>query len=170
MPPKARFTRERQERFLEALRLTGNVTEAAREVGISRSRAYQVRAADEAFALRWRDACLSLGDRIEAEAVRRALEGVEEPYFYQGEERGTVRRYNDALLMFLLKMRRPDIFEQPDADGPAGTPEPDSAGPGRVVFELHLGGGPGGPGPEADDSDGTDHTDHGNHGIHGEGG
>jgi hypothetical protein len=156
MPPKARFTRERQERFLEALRLTGNVTEAAREAGISRSRAYQVRAADEAFALRWRDACLSLGDRIEAEAVRRALEGV--------EERGTVRRYNDALLMFLLKMRRPDIFEQPEADGPAETPGPDPAGPGRVVFELHLGGGPGGPGPGADETDDSDHTDHSNHG------
>lgn len=138
MAAKRRFTRERRERFLDCLRETGNVTEAARKAGISRSAAYDARAADPSFALKWRDAAHSISDRLTAEAVRRALEGVEEPYYYQGEERGTVRKFNDALLMFLLKMCNPEIFTEDE--GPAGAAGVEEGS--GVVFQLNLGGPP----------------------------
>ena len=38
-------------------------------------------------------------------AYERAIEGVEEPVFWRGEQVGTRRRYNDRLLMALLRVR-----------------------------------------------------------------
>src|SRR5438105_85729 len=46
-------------------------------------------------------------DRIEAEVVRRAVEGVERPQFYQGQIVGHVREWSDILAIFVLKSRRP---------------------------------------------------------------
>ena len=50
--------------------------------------------------------------RLEAEAKRRAVEGVEEPVFYQGKQCGVIKRYSDALLMFLLKGAMPDKYKE----------------------------------------------------------
>lgn len=135
MAARVRFTRERRERFLELLRETGNVSDAARAAGVSRSRVYQVRAESEPFARQWEDAVGALGDRIEAEAVRRALHGVEEPYYYQGEERGTVRKYSDTLLMFLLKSRCPERYGECGSQQRAAET---GAPPSPVVFELNF--------------------------------
>lgn len=49
---------------------------------------------------------------LEAEAVRRAYEGVDEPVFYQGSECGEVRKYSDTLLMFLLKGMMPNKYRE----------------------------------------------------------
>ena len=52
------------------------------------------------------------GDILEAEAHRRAVEGVEEPVgWYRGKPGGTVRRYSDNLLMFLLKGVLPERYK-----------------------------------------------------------
>ena len=51
-----------------------------------------------------------LADALEQEARRRALEGVEEPVFCRGERVGVIRRYSDALLILLLKAKRPEQF------------------------------------------------------------
>ena len=52
------------------------------------------------------------GDILEAEAHRRAVEGVEEPVgWYKGQAGGTVRRYSDVLLMFLLKGVLPERYK-----------------------------------------------------------
>ena len=64
------------------------------------------------FAARLELANEESADRLELEARRRAVEGVDEPVFYQGVEVGTVRKYSDALLQFLLKARRPDVFRE----------------------------------------------------------
>ncbi len=48
-------------------------------------------------------------DILEAEAFRRAVEGVEKPVgWYKGEPGGYVREYSDVLLMFQLKALRPE--------------------------------------------------------------
>lgn len=55
---------------------------------------------------------------LEQEAYRRAVEGVEEPVYQGGELVGTVRRYSDKLLEFLLRGRRPQVYREnagPDA-------------------------------------------------------
>lgn len=133
------FPRKQRSAFLESLALHGNVTQAAHHAGLGRWKVYELRKQDAEFAREWEEALRESEDRLEAEAVRRAVDGVEEPYFYQGEQRGASRKYSDQLLMFLLKSRRPDRF----AVGGAG--EEDGSGQtgvGPVVFELHLAGEP----------------------------
>ena len=104
--------------FLEGLRATGNVSEAARAATICRSRVYECRQRDPVFAAAWADAQEEAADRLEMEAFRRAVEGIGEDRFFKGDVVGRVTRYSDRLLMFLLKARRPDRFDgtQPQKD------------------------------------------------------
>ena len=46
-------------------------------------------------------------DALESEARRRAVEGVPMPVYYNGKVCGTVRKYSDFLLMFLMKAKMP---------------------------------------------------------------
>jgi hypothetical protein len=116
--PRADRTAKTKRPFLEALAETANVSLACRLAGVGRRTVYSWRAADPEFAKAW-GAALEIGcDALEDEAVRRALSGVEEPVFYQGTRRGTIRKYSDQLLMFLLKARRPEKFKNgPASDG-----------------------------------------------------
>jgi hypothetical protein len=105
--------RSRKKRlFLKALSETGNVSEAARKARIARSHAYQIRRQDSAFAEAWDDALDSAVDLLEAEARNRAVDGIEQPRFHQGKICGTVRKYSDSLLMFLLRAHRPETFRE----------------------------------------------------------
>lgn len=100
----------RKELFLKALSETGNVAAAARMAELSRNSAYRLRSSDPDFAAGWEDALETATDLLAAEAWRRALEGVEEPRFHKGEQQGTVTKYSDGLLMFLLKAHRPQVY------------------------------------------------------------
>ena len=71
--------------FLDCLREKGNVTAAARLVGIDRATAYRWRDADADFAQAWDDAIEEAADLIELEAHRRAVSGIDEPVIYQGD-------------------------------------------------------------------------------------
>ena len=104
--------------FIDGLRATGNVSEAARGANICRSRVYECRHRDQAFAAAWADALEEAADRLEMEAFRRAVEGIGEDRFFKGDVVGRVTRYSDRLLMFLLKARRPERFDgaQPPMD------------------------------------------------------
>lgn len=103
-------TGEQRARFLEVLAEHANVGEAVRASGLPRRRALSLRAADEDFAADWDAAIEDARDRLELAAWTRALDGVEEPYFYGGQERGTLRRHPDGLLQMLLKAERPEKF------------------------------------------------------------
>ena len=85
-----------------------------------------LREADAEFALAFQDAMDEAADMLEAEAWRRALEGVAEPVVKAGKpvfdphtgEAITVRRYSDALLMLLLRGSKPGKFmSRPAASG-----------------------------------------------------
>ncbi len=122
-----------QEVFLAQLRETGNVSAAARAAGTCRSRCYEWRRRDRAFAADWADALEEAADRLEMEAFRRAVKGVDEDRFFQGSVVGEVTRYSDSLLMFLLRARRPERF------GPRQMPENADTGvenDDRYVAEL----------------------------------
>lgn len=106
------FTEGLKATFLDELRETANVTLAARAAGISSGTAYKHRQTDVLFAERWDEAINEAVDMLEHEAHRRAFKGVEEPVFYQGMECGSVRKYSDALTMFLLKAHRPDKYRE----------------------------------------------------------
>jgi len=47
---------------------------------------------------------------LEQEAWRRARDGVAEPVYQHGKQIGTIQRYSDNLLMFLLRARAPERY------------------------------------------------------------
>lgn len=99
--------------FLSSLIETGgNVSRACLVAGIARQRLYEWRTADPLFAAAWDEAVEAGTDELEEEARRRAFSGVEEPVFYQGDICGTVQKYSDTLLIFLLKGRKPDKYRE----------------------------------------------------------
>lgn len=115
--------------FLAELALRGNVTESARVAGVARSTVYEWRAEDESFASDWDAALDEAADAMEREAWRRAIEGVDEPVFgalgnNQGSgEIGTVRKYSDTLLIFLMKGARPEKYrDRHEVTGKDGAP------------------------------------------------
>ena len=98
--------------FLTAYANTGKKGFAAELAGIERSTIYTRQWREDAqFQEALERAQLMAADLLESEAYRRAVEGVEEPVgWYKGEAGGTVRRYSDLLLIFLLKGIRPDKY------------------------------------------------------------
>lgn len=106
------WTPQRQRAFIEALADTGSVSAACKAVDMSQPGAYYLRRQPgaEDFRKAWQ-AALDLGvQRIEDVAMERALNGVEEPFYAYGELIGTRTRYNDRLLMFMLRNRAPERF------------------------------------------------------------
>jgi hypothetical protein len=111
---RLKLTKARQEGFLKALSDSGSVTAAVAMAGTSRSRVYELRKADPAFAADWDEAEEIATDRLEDEARRRAVEGVPEPLVSGGKivrdgdgQPIAIRRYSDALLLALLRAHRP---------------------------------------------------------------
>lgn len=75
------------------------------------------------FAAQWDEAIETAIDALEHEARRRAVKGVDEPVFYQGNVCGVVTRYSDTLLIQLLKAHRPEKYrERHELTGPNGEP------------------------------------------------
>lgn len=120
--PTTKWTASKRRAFLTTLCETGNVSEAARACKVSRGHAYALRMADPEFATEWMDALEAATDVLEAEARHRAINGVEQPHFHQGQVTGSVRKYSDSLLMFLLKAHRPEKYRDRSADA-KGTPD-----------------------------------------------
>ncbi len=105
----ARTDRAR-EKFLAVLRESCNVSEAARAAAIGRRTAYEWRDADQKFAAEWAEAEQEAIDKLEREAWRRAVEGVDKPIIHQGAITGTYKEYSDKMLEILLKGHRPDRY------------------------------------------------------------
>jgi hypothetical protein len=110
------FRHEKKAVFLAAFRENGNIKMSANIAEIDRTAVYKWLEHDPefltAFGLAKKDAVESL----EAEAHRRATEGVrkEKPIFYEGREVGMVieTEYSDTLLIFLLKGAAPEKYRE----------------------------------------------------------
>lgn len=140
------WTAEKQEAFLQALAQSGCVTDACRVVGMSRESAYRLYNRESATGFRrgW-DAALDCSLRLlEDEMWSRAIKGVPRPLFYQGEQVGEYRHFDERLAMFLLRFRRPyryaEIARLPPPLIPPGWenhgPDADDA---ISALEFHLG-------------------------------
>lgn len=92
--------------FLASLSSHGVIGRACDEAGVSRRTVDRYRQDDTAFAEAFADALESGIDVLEAAAVLRAVHGVEELVYYKGEVVGSVTRYSDSLLSFLLERKR----------------------------------------------------------------
>lgn len=86
------------------------VTKACELLGVGRTTVYEERQRDEEFAVGWADVEERVVERMEREAYRRAVEGVEKPLVSAGKLVTTVSEYSDGLLTFLLKARRPEKY------------------------------------------------------------
>jgi len=111
----------RKRAFLDAYAETGNISRAAAIAGIGRRTHYDWLKADAEYKLAFEDATEAAGDVLEAEARRRAVEGIEDRIYWQGAELGRRRRYSDGLLIFLLKGARPDKYAERHVHGGKGT-------------------------------------------------
>jgi len=101
-----------KKKFIEYFRQTGNVTTAAEAIGLHRCTPYKWKEKDLEFAKKWEEAEQEAADRLEQEAWRRAVEGVDEPIYYKGKLVDTVKKYSDTLLIFLLKGNRPEKYHE----------------------------------------------------------
>lgn len=68
-------------------------------------------------------------DELHAEAIDRAMNGTDKPYFYKGEYVGTFRQRNDRLLETVLKASIPEKYDRAKMDK-----VPDGAG--RVTYNI----------------------------------
>ena len=97
--PARGWTPAAKVRFLEFLALKGNVRAACAHVGLSAEAAYRLRRRDALFARGWAAAVVMARDHSTEVMACRALDGVEEPVFYRGEQVGTRTRYDTRLLL-----------------------------------------------------------------------
>lgn len=120
---RAKFDSRCRETFLKAISLSGNVSWSCERAGISRQAVYDQKRHDPEFSREWDNAIQESIDRIEKEAHRRAVDGVERLQFYQGQvimvddplnpgQRVPYieREYSDALLAQMLKAKRPEQY------------------------------------------------------------
>ncbi|KEO91764.1 hypothetical protein EH31_03580 [Erythrobacter longus] len=110
LPTSKGFPRKLQAQFLRVLAQWGNVREAARAVGVSRSAAYRMRRECLLFSELWDAALLCARPQVEEVLADRALNGTQETVFYHGEEVATRTRYDSRLL--LAHLGRLDRLEQ----------------------------------------------------------
>ena len=115
MARKKSITKRRRQLFLDKLETSGSVTQSAVAGEISRRAWYDLRDRDPAFYSLWEDADATFMDRVETEAIRRAVFGVNEdkPYTHIAEngrkvtEFHTVNHRSDRLIELCLKARHP---------------------------------------------------------------
>jgi N-methylhydantoinase A/oxoprolinase/acetone carboxylase beta subunit len=105
-----------RERFIAALRNSGNVRASCQAAGVDRSTAYRAYSASPEFAERWNEALEEAIDTLEAAAWSRARDGVvrHEPIMYQGQKvaEKVVTEYSDSLMTLLLKAHRPEKYRE----------------------------------------------------------
>jgi hypothetical protein len=108
------WTPQRKAAFLHHLAEKGNVRAAAARVGLSHQSAYVARRRDRVFRVGW-EAALVLAREAAAQVLAtRALDGIEEPVWFRGENVGTRVRHDSRLLLAHLA-RLDKAAEETDA-------------------------------------------------------
>lgn len=111
---RKKWSPEKRTKFLDALRKTGNMSQAAQSVGMGSRHMYNLREKDKEFAADWEAVMEEYADTLESEADRRAVEGVHVKTYFDkdGKVIGEERRYSDTLLIFRLKGLRPEKYKE----------------------------------------------------------
>lgn len=107
------ITKEQQDEFLDRLAEGMSVIDACNGSHARRRKLYRLRHNDTDFDQRWREAFAQGTDALEAEAQRRAVQGVDDvKVIGSGDMQREVafKHYSDTLLIFLLKARDPARF------------------------------------------------------------
>ena len=94
----------------EMLGKYGIPNKACEDAGVSRTTMFKRKKEDEYFAARWEDAKRQAVEVLEAEARRRAFEGIDKPYYYKGKVVGVLKERSDRLLEFMLAGMAPKKY------------------------------------------------------------
>lgn len=102
-----------KKQFLAAFRKCGNITAAAEKAGLAdRRQHYRWLKSDPRYRAAFAEVEAEAVDALELEARRRAQIGWDEPVYQGGKQVGSIRRYSDTLLIFLLKGARPEKYRE----------------------------------------------------------
>ena len=105
--PRAKgWTRAKQAEFLTVLGETCNVSQAARQAGVSVTHAYRKRKMDAGFRASWIEAVGSAYQRLELALLDRAFNGTEKVTTRRDGSEERVREVSNQLGLALLKMHR----------------------------------------------------------------
>ena len=102
--------------FLMAYAETGRVSESSSLAGISPAAVHEWRHRLPVFAQAMEAAITVYRESLIREVHRRAVKGVDEPVFFQGEICGHIRRYSDRLLELEVKRHVPEYREKREVD------------------------------------------------------
>jgi hypothetical protein len=130
------ITHPKKRAFLAAYIVQGTITHAARLAGIERT-SHNDWLADPVYAAAFERAKAMAAETVEREIIRRGVEGIDKPVYWQGKRVDTIRDYSDTLLIFQAKKLMPEYRDVPR------TPSIEIAGgtdaSGRVVFVVRMG-------------------------------
>ena len=102
---------DRKQAFLEAYLDCCMMQEAAKRAGISRNRHYDWIRDDEHYKVAFEEVRERIGDRLEDEAIRRAVYGVSRAVTVAGK-REEITEYSDTLLAKLLTAAKPEKYRE----------------------------------------------------------
>ena len=106
------LTADKKEVFLKVYRESNSVREAAKVAEIVRFTAYDWRKSDPQFAREWQIIQHEYIEKLEREADRRGVDGIDHPVIHQGVITDTYKEYSDNLLMFRLKRLDPQYRDR----------------------------------------------------------
>lgn len=98
------------DKYIEALRATGLEATARGIAQVSRRQVLDAMESDAEFAEAVKDAMAKWADKLEEEAYRRGVTGIEKGIYYQGVKTDTEMQYSDTLLVTMLKAKRGDEY------------------------------------------------------------
>lgn len=107
----ANWTKGKEREFLSVLAETCNVTQAAREAGVSVSYAYKKRTSDAKFRAAWLEALSVAYQRLELVLLDRAFNGIEKLVKRRDGTEERMLEYSNQLGLTLLKMHRETAVE-----------------------------------------------------------
>jgi len=96
-----------KQRFLEAYEQCQCVKTSAKAINRGQTTVYRWRKNDPEFAKKWEDTWNTTIQVLEKSAMDRAVNGWLQPVFQGGKEVGAVRKFSDALTIFMLKANMP---------------------------------------------------------------
>ena len=124
-----------EEAFLDGLRGGWSITKSAWAAGVVETtvRDWRIKSLaslqedgtyKDNFCVRWVEAYDAGVDKLEDEATRRAIHGVEKPIYQGGVLVGTTTEYSDTLLTFALRGKKPGTYntERHELTGKDGAP------------------------------------------------
>jgi hypothetical protein len=121
-PGHSAKTLQLKKAFCRAYAEIGTITHAAQKLGIGHGLVEDWRREDPDFVKDFEGAAVEYVHKLEREADRRGVEGIDKGIYYKGEKVDVEREYSDTLLIFRLKRLDPAYRERTEISGPGGGP------------------------------------------------